>query len=78
MIIGAFLDLLGIGVIPAFVAVLAVPEKVAKYPPAAKLLDWIGITPGPQLLFLGAIALLAVFILKNAYMVFMYISSSRL
>ena len=72
MIVGAILDLLGIGVIPAFVAVLTVPEKVTQYPPAAKLLDWIGITLGPQLLLLGAIVLLFVFILKNTYMVLMY------
>jgi len=72
MSIGALLEVLGIGIIPAFVAILAIPDKVAKYPPAARLLDYLGISLGPQLLLLGSAVLLAVFILKNAYMVFLY------
>ena len=72
MAIGALLEVLGIGVLPAFVAVLAIPEKVAKYPPVDRLIDHLGISLGPQLLMLGSVALLIVFILKNAYMVFLY------
>ena len=72
MAIGALLEVIGIGVIPAFVAVIAIPEKMAKYPPISRLIDHLGIPLGPHLLLLGSAVLLVVFLLKNAYMVFLY------
>jgi len=44
MITGAFLDVLGIGVVPVFVATLAMPEKIMAIPLAARTLESLDVT----------------------------------
>lgn len=68
MFIGTVLDMLGIGAIPAFIAALAIPEKVMAYPLAARVLTDLGITTARELIVWGCITLIIVFILKNIYM----------
>ena len=72
MVIGACLDVVGIGAIPAFVASLAMPEKVFAFPYVGALLNGIGITTSKQLVIWGAIGLIVVFICKNMYMYAVY------
>ena len=69
MLIGAFLDMAGVGAIPAFVAALAIPERVMEYPALASLLERLGITTGRQLIIWGALALIVVFLLKNLFLI---------
>ena len=69
MFIGAFLDMAGVGAVPAFVAALAIPERVMEYPALASLLERLGITTGRQLIIWGALALIVVFLLKNLFLI---------
>jgi ATP-binding cassette subfamily C protein len=72
MTFGAFLDVVGIGAVPAFVAVLAVPEKVMEIPLASSLLESLGLTEGSELVIWGALGLIAIFIVKNVYLLAIY------
>ena len=78
MIGGAFVDVAGVGAIPAFVAALAVPEKVMAYPAAARVLDMLGITETTELVLWGCLALGVIFILKNAYLAFLHFAQVRI
>ncbi|GIV57657.1 MAG: ABC transporter ATP-binding protein [Rhodothermaceae bacterium] len=72
MILGAFLDVVGIGAVPAFVATLAVPEKVMAIPAAAVILEALDITTGRELVLWGAGLLMVVFLFKNLYLYGVY------
>ncbi|QXD16215.1 ABC transporter ATP-binding protein/permease [Rhodocaloribacter litoris] len=72
MILGAFLDVVGIGAVPAFVATLAVPEKVMAIPAAASILEALDITTGRELVLWGAGLLIVVFLFKNLYLYGVY------
>lgn len=78
MLLGALLDIMGIGAIPAFVAVLAVPEQLEKYPVVMDVLNTLGLAPGKALILWGAGALLGIFIIKNLYLTGMYVYQFRL
>ena len=77
MIIGAFLDVIGIGAVPAFVAALAVPEKVMSFPIAASFLEYVGITTARDLVIWGASILMLVFFFKNIYIYGVYFFQVR-
>lgn len=70
--LGALLDVIGIGVIPGFVALLAAPEQFTEYPFMQSLLDNLGLEPGLELILYGSLFLVGVFIVKNAYLVLLY------
>lgn len=78
MILGALLDVIGIGAVPAFVAILAVPEQLMQYPMIVDIFDRFGLQPGNRLVLLGSVFLLFVFILKNAYLFWVYQYQFRL
>lgn len=67
MMVAAALEVLGIGMIPAFVAIVASPERVLEYEPIQPLLSFLNITTPRDLLIWGSIALLGSFILKGGY-----------
>jgi len=67
MMVAAGLEVLGIGMIPAFVAIVASPERVLEYEPIQPLLSFLNITTPRDLLIWGSIALLGSFILKGGY-----------
>jgi ATP-binding cassette, subfamily B, bacterial PglK len=67
MIIAAGLEVAGIGMIPAFVAVVASPERVFGYEPVVPLLSFLNITSNDELLIWGSGALVAIFIIKSCY-----------
>ncbi len=68
MLIGALLEMVGVGAIPAFVSVISNPEAVYSNPFGQWFVETLGLTTTEQLLLSGAAALLAVFIVKNAYL----------
>ena len=72
MIVGACLEVLGIGAVPAFVAVLAIPDKVTSIPIIAKILSSLNIVDQKGLVILGSVGLIIVFILKNAFLYLIY------
>lgn len=77
MLLTAILEVAGIGMIPAFVAIVADPEKVIQYGAVGNLLDFLGITTSRELLLWGGAALIAVFVVKNAYISFYYYIEAR-
>lgn len=67
MMIAAALEVAGIGMIPAFVAVVASPEKVFEYEVLQPLFSFLNITTNQDLLIWGSGALVGIFILKSCY-----------
>ncbi len=77
MVFAAFLELGGIGLIPAFVAVVAVPEKILELEIAKPFISYLNITTSIDLLLWGSAALVIMFSLKGAYSVFFAYIDSR-
>lgn len=72
----AGLEVLGIGMIPAFVAIVASPDRVLEYETIGPLLEFLDITTARDLLIWGSIALLGSFLLKGTYKIaYDYISA---
>jgi ATP-binding cassette subfamily C protein len=69
--VGALLEVVGIGAVPAFIATLAVPEEVRALPYADTVLDALGITTPTQLVVAGAIAFILIFAFRAAYLIFL-------
>ncbi len=67
MMIAAGLEVIGIGMIPAFVSFIAAPERVLQYEPLIGLWELLNITTDRDLLIYGSVALVGIFILKGAY-----------
>lgn len=72
MLIGALLEVVGISAIPAFVAVVADPDTIMKYDFVASKLHNFGITTSDQLLIWGAVALIAIYLIKNIYLALLF------
>lgn len=68
---GAVLEVVGIGAVPAFIATMAVPEKVHEYAFANKILGFLGITTGHELVIWSAIALVIVFAVRASFLIFL-------
>jgi ATP-binding cassette subfamily C protein len=77
MFIGALLETIGVGAIPAFVSVIAFPEQILKYPFLNPLFKYFDLTTSKQLLIYSGIALLIVFIIKNIFISFVYYLQAR-
>jgi ABC-type multidrug transport system fused ATPase/permease subunit len=67
MLVAAGLEVIGIGMIPAFVAIVASPERVLEYEPLLGVWELLNVTSDRDLLIFGSIALVGIFILKSAY-----------
>ena len=72
------LDVLGVGAIPAFIATLAVPDQVLQFPIARDVLPALGITTSTELVIWGCIALMVIFVVKNAYLGLVYYMQIRI
>ncbi len=68
MILGSFLEIAGIGALPVFIAVVAKPQLLEKYPFIHNHLIQFGIENSIQLLISGSIAIIIIFIFKNIYL----------
>lgn len=76
MLIGAFLEVLGIGMLPVFISIVASPERILEMEKLAPLLDFFEIEDGGRLLVVGGIGLVVTFLVKNTYIVaFHYIQA---
>jgi len=61
---------LGIGMIPAFVSIVAAPDRVLEIAWLQPVFEWLNITGSRDLLLWGSAALLGIFIVKSAYIIF--------
>lgn len=69
MIIASLFELLGVGLIPAFVVAIAEPEKIFNIKYVGDFLNSIGITTSQALALFGGFSLILAYILKNLYLV---------
>lgn len=69
MLVAAGLEVAGIGMIPAFVAIVADPERVLAVEWLQPLLNFLEITNSKDLLIWGSTALVSIFILKGIYII---------
>jgi ATP-binding cassette, subfamily B, bacterial PglK len=70
MLLGASLEVIGVGMIPVFVSIIATPEKVLNIEQLTPVWEFLKIENSGDLLIYGSIILIIVFILKNAYFLF--------
>jgi len=77
MVAASLIELAGIGMIPAFVAIVAVPEKVLEYEKIEPLLMYFNIQNAQDLLVLGSVALVLMFLVKSLYIIFFAYIESR-
>ncbi|MEX2409817.1 MAG: ABC transporter ATP-binding protein [Candidatus Paceibacterota bacterium] len=70
MVMGSFLEVLGIGMIPVFVIAVSQPDNLLQYPVLGDLLRTLDITSSEELVVYGAILLIVVYIVKNIYLSF--------
>ncbi len=65
MVVMALMEMIGIGAIPAFILVVASPDKVLTHPVTGPLVAWFGVETGRELLIVGSAGLIAFFIAKG-------------
>lgn len=70
MLLAALLEVIGVGMIPVFISIVAVPATVLEIEWLSPIWEMFGIETSGDLLVYGAIFLIVVFILKNAYLLF--------
>lgn len=75
MLVASVLELLGIGMIPGFVMLVTEePSTVLEYPVAGDVLRYFGITTSREMITAGAMVLIGIYIIKNAYLsLFLYL-----
>jgi len=72
----AVLEIAGIGMIPAFVAIVANPNRILEHERFGSLFQQLGITTARELLIYGGIALIGIFVIKNSYtLIFRYVEA---
>lgn len=69
MLIAAVLEVAGIGMIPAFVAIVADPDRVFAAEWLQPLISYLNIANAQDLLIWGSVALVGIFILKSIYII---------
>ncbi len=77
MMLGGVLEMIGVGAIPAFVAMLDSPDRLLQYDLARQTADRLGITTHTQLVLWGAGALAVIFVLKNSYLAALAYANAR-
>lgn len=77
MIIGTFLEVIGIGMVPIFVGAVANPDMLLGHDIAGPILEWAGITTSRELLTTGGILLVLIFFIKGVYLVWLNYVQSR-
>lgn len=76
MLIGAMLEVVGVAAIPAFVSVVIDPDGLRGYPVVGGLIDRAGLD-STGLIVWGSIALVAVFAVKNGFLMLNYWAQVR-
>ncbi|WP_162937278.1 ABC transporter ATP-binding protein [Indioceanicola profundi] len=72
MVTGAALEVVGVAAVPAFVSAVVYPDKLAQFPALYNMLQNLGLTTTEKLVVWGALALVIVFAVKNAYLILNY------
>ena len=75
--IGALLDVVGVGAIPAFVGVISMPDKLLEYAPVRYAYDRLGMTSADDMVMWAALVLMVVFVVKNVYLTFLAYVGAR-
>lgn len=70
MLIASLLEVIGIGLIPAFILALSDPQIILSYPAISGSLKALDITSQRSLLILGGLLLLILYVVKNIYLAF--------
>jgi ABC-type multidrug transport system fused ATPase/permease subunit len=70
MLVSGLLEVVGVGVIPAFVMVVASPAKALQHPVFGPILAELNVRDAEGLLFYGALTLIVIFVVKNLYAVY--------
>jgi ABC-type multidrug transport system fused ATPase/permease subunit len=76
MVVGALLDVAGVGAIPAFVSMLSQPERILRIATVRRVFEALGATDAERRVFWAATGLVVIFVVKNAYLtVFSYLQA---
>ncbi len=70
MVINALAEMVSIGAIPAFILIVASPEKVMDHPISGPLVEWLGVETSRELLVTGSVGLIGLFVLKGLLVAF--------
>lgn len=70
MIVGAFFEVAGVAAIPAFVSIMMSPDDLANLPVVGELMQPLAALEGTELVIWTALALVVIYGLKNAFLVF--------
>jgi ATP-binding cassette, subfamily B, bacterial PglK len=77
MIVGAFFEVVGVGAIPAFVGIIAMPERILEIEAARSVYDYLGMESPQDMVFWSAIALIVIFVVKNVYIAWLAYMKAR-
>ncbi|HEV7372957.1 ABC transporter ATP-binding protein [Arenibaculum sp.] len=77
MIAGAGMEVVGVAAVPAYVSMVVYPEQLARFPLLQSTVERLGLTDTNSLVVWGAVALIAVFAIKNSFLVFNYYLQTR-
>lgn len=69
MMLVALLEVIGLGMIPVFVSIVASPNRVLEFEKLQPVLSFFEITTSRDLLLWGSLALVVVFIIKSGYII---------
>lgn len=77
MLIGTALELIGVGAIPAFLATMVTPNRILEVPVVGSIFTHFDIQGEQRLLIYTGLGLLAIYIIKNAYLGFLNYFKSK-
>jgi ABC-type multidrug transport system fused ATPase/permease subunit len=77
MILGAFAEIVSIGVLPAFIAAVTKPDVLNNFPVIQEILKKVGVTNSEKLLLYGSVFMIVIFLLKNGYLTFLTYYKSK-
>lgn len=77
MLIASVLEIIGIGAIPAFLAVIINPDKLSIYPFVSNIAKFLNLNEQSNLIVWGSVLLILIFITKNLFIAALYYFKSR-
>ena len=77
MFIGTGIDVIGIGMIPLYISVIANPGILLGHSMGGPLLEQVGLTEPRDLLIYGGVALLFIFLLRGGYIIWLQYVQAR-
>lgn len=78
MIIGAFIEVVGIGIIPVYVLLLLDPEKLASIPVIGNWLENYSSLSSQTIVLYGGIVLFLVFLVKSLFLTYLYYQKGKI